>query len=249
MIDFLFNPNGRASRGQIWIRLVLPQLAASILAAVFDSLILTSIALADSPTIAPVFGLSTAVTLFFFWPNIAVPIKRFHDRGMSGWWVLWFALIVLGGLVVALASMFSASDFQTAFEAAQKGVEATPQLASGDMAGAASFAALALLVAVAGGLTQFVILYLLPGEDGANRFGPDPRDGGSRARRGAPEETRSEWADRLADPGKLAAAAAAVGGKDDKTRPALARGARSGQAASWPAMGPSPRPTFGRRGV
>ena len=66
-------------------------------------------------------------SLFVLIPNIAVVIRRLHDRDMSGWWYLGLVIAGIIPLVGWLAS-------------------------------------LALLV-----------LMLLPGTDGENRFGPDPK--------------------------------------------------------------------------
>jgi uncharacterized membrane protein YhaH (DUF805 family) len=244
MIGFLFNPNGRVSRSQIWIWYFFPQLIASGVARMLDSVIFASSTLGDPMAVAPLFGLSSAVTLFFLWPSIAVPVKRFHDRGMSGWWVLWFGLAVLGGVLAAIASLASTVDLQAAMEAAQKGVEVTPTVAADQATGAAAFASLGLLVALAAAIAQFVILFTLPGDDGANRFGPDPRNGPARARGAATEQTGSEWADRLADPARLAAVAASVGAKP-APGPELSRDPRATRSAASPGS----RPSFGRRGT
>jgi uncharacterized membrane protein YhaH (DUF805 family) len=37
-----------------------------------------------------------AVNLALLWPALAVSVKRWHDRGKSGWWVL-VALVPLAG--------------------------------------------------------------------------------------------------------------------------------------------------------
>lgn len=61
-------------------------------------------------------------------PNVAVTVRRFHDRDMSGWWylgVVVLSMIPLIGMLVGLA---------------------------------------------------FLVLMLLPGTPGANRFGLDPKD-------------------------------------------------------------------------
>jgi uncharacterized membrane protein YhaH (DUF805 family) len=254
MINFLFNPNGRVSRSQIWIWYFFPQLIASAAARALDSMMFASSSLSDASAMPDLIGLETVVGLFFLWPSIAVTVKRYHDRGMSGWWVLWFTLIVAGAFVAAIASVMSAVDFKVVMDAVQRGVEIPAYAIREEEAqGAFAFAGLAVLVAVAAAIVQFVILYCLPGEEAANRFGPDPRSGGSARRRaseGGEAVASSAWADRLADPARLAAAAAAASAKAQASKtaaagPAIARGAR---AAAWPSP-PGARPAFGRRGV
>jgi uncharacterized membrane protein YhaH (DUF805 family) len=208
MFDFLFNPNGRVSRKGIWLGLYLPQLALGVAALMIDAAALgAAIAAREIPPLGLASGL---VTLFFFWPNIAVSVKRFHDRGMSGWWVLWFLLILLAGLAFAL-------------------MDAANAVATG--AGGAGMM-LGVLVVVVAGLVQFVMLYLLPGQQGANAHGPDPRGGSGR-----PvdiSETNPDWAQRL-EPNRMAAAARAA--PPQPTR-----------AINWPTSAGA-RGAFGRRGL
>lgn len=94
MFDFLFNPQGRISRKGWWLGYLLPYLAISIALSVLEG----------------VSGIFAAVSLlvgaFYLWPGlVAVPVKRFHDLGMTGFWQLGFAaanLIVTIALVVGV---------------------------------------------------------------------------------------------------------------------------------------------------
>jgi len=240
MLNFLFNPNGRVSRSQMWLWFILPQMALTIGAGVIDAslfgAVVTKVQSVD-PKIAmptPSLGFGAALGLFYFWPNIAVAAKRFHDRAMSGWWVLWFGLAVAIGVALSLGSLIAA-------------------MASEAGAAQASFGASTFIgFAVAGvaGFAQFVILYLLPGHDGANQFGPDPRTGGDVA-------DTSEWADDL-DPLEAARRLRA----EEKTSAASRRGGPSGGPSGGPprkrrtptvpsgrGFGAPARSTFGRRGM
>ena len=42
------------------------------------------------------------VNLLLFWPTLAVSVKRWHDRGKSGWWVLIALLPVIGWVWVLI---------------------------------------------------------------------------------------------------------------------------------------------------
>ena len=52
-------------------------------------------------------GTEIAVNLLLLWPTVAVSIKRWHDRGKSGWWVLlalvpwvgWLWVLIENGLL------------------------------------------------------------------------------------------------------------------------------------------------------
>lgn len=93
MMSFLFSGQGRVSRKAIWL-FFLAIIGASIVAAILDVAILgVPLESADSGP----FGILLSVATI--WPSIAVSVKRFHDRGMSGWWVLWFTLITIAALI------------------------------------------------------------------------------------------------------------------------------------------------------
>jgi uncharacterized membrane protein YhaH (DUF805 family) len=218
MFGFLFNPNGRVSRAQMWLPYIVPQLVLWLAATATDTL------LAAGGGGSP-FGVSTIVSLFYFWPNIAIPVKRFHDRGMSGWWVLWFILFGAGGGVLMGLGM----------PAALEHGEPTPMAIVGG------------LVVAAVVLVEFVILYLLPGAPGDNRYGPDPRAGsGARVSAEPTTEGSSSWADRLSGDAALRDAASATA--PEPAAPAARR--RAARAARVPpALGPDGRPAFGRRGL
>lgn len=245
MFDFLFNPNGRVSRKGIWLGLFFPQLIAAFVSAIADMMLFASaVSTSAGQLAAPALGLSALVSLFFLWPNIAVSVKRFHDRGMSGWWVLWFGLIVGACVTFALVSLVASGSALSGAAALEQGVVA-----------AGLFPLLALLAAIGVCIAQFIILYLLPGQQGANRFGADPRDGGGRPIE--VEGASSAWADRLADPARLAEVA-----KTARAKPVVAAAAvvvdpsaLRGKDRIAYAFGtarqaaPVARASFGRRGM
>lgn len=99
---------GRARRSEFWW-FALFQLLLNAGATAIDAVLLGGMGL-----------LPTLVVLALFLPTLAVAVRRLHDTGRSGWWVL-ISLIPLIGFVVLL------------------------------------------------------IFYVSGGEDGTNRFGPDPR--------------------------------------------------------------------------
>jgi uncharacterized membrane protein YhaH (DUF805 family) len=77
--EFLFSAEGRVSRSQFWLKWVLPYIVVTILLFLVVGLILPQ-------TLASiVFGVYSLAAL---WPSIAIYIKRAHDRGRSGWFIL-----------------------------------------------------------------------------------------------------------------------------------------------------------------
>ncbi|MBU2586936.1 MAG: DUF805 domain-containing protein [Alphaproteobacteria bacterium] len=136
---------GRSRRMEYWMFALLNFLVALVLAGPFAfSYISAMIAAAGDPAaeesamIAIMEGglslsmigivLYVLYALAAFIPSIAVTVRRFHDRDMSGWWYLGIAVASLLPLVGFIASI-------------------------------------ALLV-----------LMVLPGTPGPNRFGSDPKD-------------------------------------------------------------------------
>ncbi|MEL6541766.1 MAG: DUF805 domain-containing protein [Pseudomonadota bacterium] len=73
-------------------------------------------------------GLYGIYALAVLIPNIAVTVRRLHDRNMSGWWYLGFIIAGMLPFVGFLASL------------------------------------------------AFIVILFLPGNDGPNRFGPDPKN-------------------------------------------------------------------------
>lgn len=145
MLGFLFSPSGRVSRKGYWQGWILPSTALGIAASVID------LAAGGDATTGTA---STITTLLTVWPNTAITIKRYHDRGMSGWWILWSIVIVLLLCVPAFAAIESLALHNIVW----------PWVVTWISLYAASFAVIAFAL----------IVYFLPGDFGANRFGADP---------------------------------------------------------------------------
>ena len=81
-IKLYFTVNGRISRYPFWLYYFLPCIVLITIAFKLDPMIGTL----DTETGIGLF--SSIVYIFYIYPSIAVFIKRFHDRGRSGWWCL-----------------------------------------------------------------------------------------------------------------------------------------------------------------
>ena len=79
---------GRARRSEFWFFWLFNLLANGV-AAILDAAIFSG-----SP-------LNAIVTLLLLAPNLAVAVRRLHDVGRSGWWLL-IAFVPLVGIVVLL---------------------------------------------------------------------------------------------------------------------------------------------------
>ena len=78
--------SGRASRPELWY-FILFLLLTQFVAAVLDHAL--GITLFE-----PVVGLGTLL------PGLAVEVRRLHDLGRSGWWLLLGILPVVGGIIL-----------------------------------------------------------------------------------------------------------------------------------------------------
>ena len=80
--DLFFKFDGRINRAKFWIGVVAIYLVWLVVGVVagFDS---------------PLFIL---VILVVIWPSLALSIKRWHDRGKSGWWIFIALVPLIGGI-------------------------------------------------------------------------------------------------------------------------------------------------------
>lgn len=135
---------GRAPRAEYWWY-VLGLVIAFIIARIIDSI------LGLSHMIFYVYGpLALLLWLATIVPSLAVGVRRLHDTGRTGWWVLLpivpYALaIILGG----------------------------PAILAGGMAAGLGLAALLLLVGFVCAILLLIFM-ILPGQPGQNQYGPNP---------------------------------------------------------------------------
>lgn len=81
--------DGRISRRTFWIRGFLPLTLLSLGFWLVDGFI-------EADGILELIG-----AILLLWPSLAINVKRWHDRGKSGWWVL-VGLIPIAGPIWAL---------------------------------------------------------------------------------------------------------------------------------------------------
>jgi len=91
----LLDPRGRVARTTWWLYGVLIPLGLGVLL----------FALLGIARIRAEFA-EHVVNMLLLWPTLAVSIKRWHDRGHTGWWVLVMLVPVVGWLVALVANGF-----------------------------------------------------------------------------------------------------------------------------------------------
>ena len=87
--EFYFSPEGRVSRGQFWRDLVLPCFGFLLLATA-----------ATPPTFAGGLLALVVVGAVSIVPCVYVSLKRLHDMGFSGWFVLIGFIPYFGALIL-----------------------------------------------------------------------------------------------------------------------------------------------------
>jgi len=85
--------SGRARRKEYWF-FALFNLIITIIIAVIDNVIGTF----DAQTGIGILGIIYALAVFL--PAIAVTVRRFHDIGRSGWWLLIIFIPLIGAIVL-----------------------------------------------------------------------------------------------------------------------------------------------------
>lgn len=86
--------SGRSRRKEYWMFTLL-----LVIVNVIVGIIETSLGLAGTLGYGP---LSLVVMLAILVPSIAVSVRRLHDTGRSGWWLLLVFLPIIGGLVLLI---------------------------------------------------------------------------------------------------------------------------------------------------
>lgn len=162
MLDFLYNPQGRISRKGYVLGYFLPYLLlVQILGPVFGG--------------TPLGLIFSLISLFYIWPSlVAVPVKRFHDMGVTGWYQAGvIALNFLAALIMVQGVMeVSGQELETTTEPA-----ALQQLIFSAIA-ESSRGQLGLALWFIVSIGTFLLFSLVKGQAGANRFGDDPLAGG-----------------------------------------------------------------------
>ncbi|MET0309858.1 MAG: DUF805 domain-containing protein [Sphingomonas sp.] len=110
---------------------------------------------------APPSAVEIGWTLLWSFPLLALMVRRLHDQGRSAWWML---VIATAGVIAIVALSLP----QQPGSSTLRFLAWTASPAPGPLASVLSITFLATVVAM-------LILSLLPGDLGDNRYGADPR--------------------------------------------------------------------------
>ena len=148
---------GRATRAEFWWWELGVLIAGFALGSVDASIASFGGGNAYSP-LGVVFGLAT------FLPSLAVSVRRLHDIGKSGWWLVGFCAAGIFGWIPIAAGLTVAA-INGLFDSVWSAATIVPLLLG---IGIALVSWLVLVV-------WYVLWLVRQGQTGHNRFGPDPR--------------------------------------------------------------------------
>ncbi len=162
---------GRASRGEYWLFMLTQGLIY------IGCVVLAVTSLANGPRgvlgLAGWLGFALLLVLAFALPNYAVLARRLHDSGRSAFWMA----LLLPTFATNLATFRAMGSLATQPQLA--GLNTQDAMAQALAGPFASVGAIAIVASIC----SFVlfVLTLMPGTQGPNRFGPDPRDPDAKA--------------------------------------------------------------------
>lgn len=162
LVSLLFSFKGRVNRTQYWLGTIGVNIAHWIAMVVLSSAAAvtaaqTKNAAAALATLGSQLALVIPVSIATAWIAMALQVKRFHDRGQSGWW----AMLPMAPMVFAMTNI---------------GTALAEQWSPERLIGSMGLPLTAFLVICVG---MFVNLGCLPGTQGQNKYGdPPPGFGG-----------------------------------------------------------------------
>lgn len=102
----LFQFDGRINRGKFWAGVAVSWGIGLLFA------ILIGVAVASGSSAVVTIGVLLGVVLYvgLIWIGLAISIKRWHDRGKSGWWIFIAFIPIIGGIWALVETGFLEGD-------------------------------------------------------------------------------------------------------------------------------------------
>lgn len=193
----------------------------------------------------PLALISALFSLAMIIPNLAVAIRRFHDTNRTGWWVLFPSAVAC--LMTIVFFTVVGSNMSESLQDLDK--DSAPNFADFGKV-LAPMLALVIVPTILAATVTFVF-HVLPGTEGPNRFGDDPKGGGIHIARVFDAPVHETEVDET--PYKPVFDFGPIGTTQRREEPAAPQPVREAQPAPRPVTPPSfgapARPSFGKRGL
>ncbi|MEI9905785.1 MAG: DUF805 domain-containing protein [Asticcacaulis sp.] len=179
---------GRSRRSEFWLWALLRYIVNSVLGIIVASVMMGNMSvLFTNPNPDPqvfmqhYFGsmmtivpIMSVVRLAFLLPDLAVGVRRLHDIGRSGWWLVMPHVVAIVSVIIAL--IIFGTQIYTAVDHAQAQEQVVSDQEELRIA-LTMFGSLFLCVGLPVLIAEIVMLvfYVTEGRRGPNRFGPDPK--------------------------------------------------------------------------
>ena len=226
LVSLLFSFNGRIKRSQYWLGTIAVNMVNWMVLFMSTSANLAAAQAKDPAAqlsaLASNSALMLPVSLAVTWAALAIQVKRFHDRGQSGWWTL----LPLAPVVFIIMNVVTAIGASWPVER---------------LLSSMGMPVLALLVICIG---FFINLGCLPGTDGPNKYGDPP--GSPRSPGSDPLKPSRPQAQAAFSLGSAEAAIERAIAEKSRVAPAPVKTARPAMAAAPAATTGAPA-SFGRR--
>ena len=113
MKDYLLSPKGRINRSKYWLAALIYLVVMGVVSVIMSLLwtVIPGDMVDGSYSVTgvkavPYIILGFATFAFLIWSGICVGIKRCHDRGRSGWFLLVSLIPIIGSLWLAIELYF-----------------------------------------------------------------------------------------------------------------------------------------------
>jgi uncharacterized membrane protein YhaH (DUF805 family) len=110
--------SGRARRREYWF-FVLFNIIICVVLSVCDVFVGTYSAAASVGILSGIYTLAVLI------PGIAVTVRRLHDTGRSGWWILIALVPIVGWIVLLVFMLIDSQPGQNAYGSSPKAAEST----------------------------------------------------------------------------------------------------------------------------
>ena len=102
----LFQFDGRINRAKFWVGTV----ATVVIYIVFATVIVVGFAIDSAFVWVIIVIAAVALYVALIWMAFAISIKRWHDRGKSGWWIFIAFIPLIGGIWALIETGFLQGD-------------------------------------------------------------------------------------------------------------------------------------------